>query len=345
MTREKAEPDVAGRTACLVLGMHRSGTSAVAQALALAGADLPRNLMPGDAHNERGYFEPWKIAQFNDLRLRAVGSAWDDALVYPYRELTRRDERTWLNRAGVLFDDEYGPAARPLLKDPRVTVLLPFWREALRDLEVGIECVIAVRNPLAVARSLTRRDGFTMEKSLLIWCGYMLAAEAYSRGLPRVFVDYDRLLADWRREFSRITATLRPASPPPKAAAAKAIGRFLSTDLRHNTAEESFASYGWAGEMARTVHAWYAAAVIDEAVSAEPLDSAASDLERWRRDVGALISPVARDLDAARAELLELRQSEAFHRQQAKDCADQIERLRLQSFEAMHAVDAILARA
>ena len=51
-----------GRTAYLVLGMHRSGTSAVTQLLALAGARLPVNVMPGDEHNAKGYFEPWKIA-------------------------------------------------------------------------------------------------------------------------------------------------------------------------------------------------------------------------------------------------------------------------------------------
>lgn len=80
------------RTAYLVLGMHRSGTSAVTQLLALAGAQLPTNVMPGDEHNAKGYFEPWKIAIFNDERLRAAGSAWDDPFAYPYRPLPAADE-------------------------------------------------------------------------------------------------------------------------------------------------------------------------------------------------------------------------------------------------------------
>ena len=62
------------RSAYLVLGMHRSGTSATAQLLALAGAELPDNVMPGDEHNAKGYFEPWKISVFNDQRLRAGGT-------------------------------------------------------------------------------------------------------------------------------------------------------------------------------------------------------------------------------------------------------------------------------
>src|SRR3954468_14765535 len=128
------EGAVSERTAYLVLGMHRSGTSAVTQVLALAGASLPENVMAGDEHNAKGYFEPWKIALFNDERLRAGGTAWDDVFAFPYRPLATKVERGWLNRAEALFGEEYGDAHYPLLKDPRVTVLMPFWRQALADL-------------------------------------------------------------------------------------------------------------------------------------------------------------------------------------------------------------------
>src|SRR5262249_53570971 len=102
----RAEPQAAARTAYLVLGMHRSGTSAVTQVLALAGASLPQNVMAGDEHNARGYFEPWKIALLNDERLRAAGAAWDDVFAFPFRPLAPRVERGWLNRAQALFGEE-----------------------------------------------------------------------------------------------------------------------------------------------------------------------------------------------------------------------------------------------
>src|ERR1700761_9583033 len=132
----------AGRSAYLVLGMHRSGTSALTQVLALAGATLPQNVMPGDSHNAKGYFEPWKIAMFNNERLRAGGSAWDDVFAFPHRPLDAPAERGWLDRALALFEDEYGGVRHPLLKDPRVTVLLPFWRAVLDEVGVGARCVI-----------------------------------------------------------------------------------------------------------------------------------------------------------------------------------------------------------
>ena len=203
----KPAQDPSERTAYLVLGMHRSGTSAVTQVLALAGAALPENVMAGDEHNARGYFEPWKIALFNDgYRLRAGGAAWDDIFAFPYRPLDIKAERIWLNQAAALFEEEYGEARYPLLKDPRVTVLMPFWRTALTELGVGARCVIPVRHPLAVAGSLARRNGFAPEKSVLIWTAYMLAAEAYTRDLPRAFVSYDGLLKNWRGEVAKIEA-------------------------------------------------------------------------------------------------------------------------------------------
>src|SRR3546814_8776754 len=44
-------------TALVVLGMHRSGTSALANALAAAGADPGERLVPGSPGNETGHWE------------------------------------------------------------------------------------------------------------------------------------------------------------------------------------------------------------------------------------------------------------------------------------------------
>jgi hypothetical protein len=275
------------RTAYLVLGMHRSGTSAVTQLLSLAGAELPENVMPGDEHNEKGYFEPWKIALLNDERLRAAGSAWDDVFAFPYRPLPRKDERAWTNRAMDLLGEEFGEARFPLLKDPRVTVLLPFWRTALADLEIDARGVIPVRHPLAVAGSLKRRDGFTEEKSVLVWTAYMLAAEAYTRDLPRAFVGYDALLADWRAQVTRIEAAHGAPLPVLDEAAAAEIDKALAPDLRHNAATGDLAALGWPGELAASVLAWFEAAARDEAPSTTLLDEAATRASaaprRWGR--------------------------------------------------------------
>ena len=310
----------ATRTAWLVVGMHRSGTSAVTQLLALAGCDLPANVMPGDEHNAKGYFEPWKIAMFNDERLRAAGSAWDDPFAYPFRPLPPDEEKGWLRRGAALFDEEFGQARFPLMKDPRATVLLPFWRTLLAKKKAAARCVIPVRHPLAVAGSLKRRDGFTDEKSVLVWSAYMLAAEAYTRDLPRAFVGYDALLADWRAEAARIEAALGDRFPNLTPEAGKAIDGFLTPDLRHNAGEaERLAQLGWAGEIAQDVHAWFAAKAAGDDPDAGLLERAADRLAARAEEIGALVTPQARDLAAARAELREaqdrLTAAEAFQKE------------------------------
>ncbi len=307
MSRKSARPS-AERCAYLVLGMHRSGTSAVTQLLALAGAELPTNVMPGDEHNQKGYFEPWKIAIFNDERLRAAGSAWDDPFAYPFRPLPSEEERGWLDRALALFDEEFPDAAWPLMKDPRATVLLPFWRKVLAERGVAARCVIPVRHPLAVAASLRRRDGFVDQKSVLVWSAYMLAAEAYTRDLPRVFVDYDALLADWRAQAARIEMAHGAPLPGLTKTAALEIDKFLTPDLRHNAGQDGLDALGWPGEIAARVHAWFTAAAADDPRPVTLLNKVGAQLARRQGDMGPLVSPVARDLAVARAELLTVRE-------------------------------------
>ena len=293
------------RTAYLVLGMHRSGTSAVTQLLALAGASLPANVMPGDEHNAKGYFEPWKIAMFNDARLRAGGSAWDDPFAFPFRPLPPEEEQVWLARAGRLFDGEFRRKAWPLMKDPRATILLPFWRTVLDERGIAARCVMPVRHPLAVAGSLKRRDGFTFEKSVLIWSAYMLAAEAYTRDLPRAFVGYDALLGDWRSEVERMEAAHGAALPRLTEAGGRQIDAFLTRDLRHNAGEDGLAALGWAGAIAHDVLGWCEAEAAGLAPDRGRLDDAAARLRARATEIGMLVTPTTRDLAEARARLLE----------------------------------------
>ena len=339
----KASAAADGRTAYLVLGIHRSGTSAMTQMLALAGASLPENVMAGDEHNAKGYFEPWKIAMFNDARLRAGGAAWDDIFAFPYRPLPLKDERAWLNRAEALFEEEYGEARFPLLKDPRVTVLMPFWRMALTELDVEARCVIPVRHPLAVAGSLARRNGFAPEKSVLVWTAYMLAAEAYTRDLPRAFVSYDGLLGDWRSEVAKIEAAHGAPLPNLTDAAGKAIDRFLTPELRHNDAGSGLKDLGWAGALTALVLDWFEAAAAGKAPGHAALDKAAKDLGRRAQDIGVLVSPATRDLDEARADLVELRQRLEFELGQKQRLQAEVEALRRDAAEAAQRLDAILA--
>ena len=72
-----------GKIALVVLGMHRSGTSSVAGALAMLGAAAPRTLMAPGEDNPRGFWESQVLMGVNDRLLAAGGSNWRDWRRFP----------------------------------------------------------------------------------------------------------------------------------------------------------------------------------------------------------------------------------------------------------------------
>src|SRR6185312_12242151 len=64
--------------AILVLGMHRSGTSAVTRVLNLLGADLGSRLVAPAADNPAGFWEHADAVKINDDLLQALGRTWYD---------------------------------------------------------------------------------------------------------------------------------------------------------------------------------------------------------------------------------------------------------------------------
>ena len=79
--------NVQKRQALLVLGMHRSGTSALTGLLGEAGAALPKTQLPANKDNPKGYGESKVFMTFNEDVLGRIGSSWDDLSVI--------EERTW----------------------------------------------------------------------------------------------------------------------------------------------------------------------------------------------------------------------------------------------------------
>ena len=66
------------RICLLVLGMHRSGTSAMTRVISLLGADLPKTLLGEGLGNEAGHWEPAPLVTHHDWLLEQLASRWDD---------------------------------------------------------------------------------------------------------------------------------------------------------------------------------------------------------------------------------------------------------------------------
>lgn len=235
------------RVALLVLGMHRSGTSALTRTLNLLGADLPRNLYAARKDNPTGYWESADWIALHDEMLAASGRSWDSPLPLPPSAFAPEAMAPFRARLVESLRGDFANSAMFVAKDPRICRLLPLWHAALTDAGFVPLHVIIVRHPNEVAASLGLRNGMPRETALLLWMRHTLEAERASRGMARVFVSYDALLADWRSVIDRIAGAFKLEWPKSPADARAEIESFLKRDLRHHAADDraGLVSGGW----------------------------------------------------------------------------------------------------
>ena len=233
LLEERVRAITSDKRAILVLGMHRSGTSALARTINLLGAAAPQTLMGASAYNERGYWESEPLVQLDDEVMAACGRSWRSTR--PMRTDAMPGRAELGRRLKDTIASEFGDAGTIVLKDPRVTRLLPFYRDALTEAGYEILPVIALRNPIEVAKSLARRDHMVARRALGLWLRYTLDAEHDTRGMRRAVVVYEDLLADWRGVTAKMKSQLGGYWPEPMKAAAAQIDTFLAPELRHHT--------------------------------------------------------------------------------------------------------------
>ena len=219
------------RQLVFVLGVGRSGTSAITRVLSLCGASLPKRLLGAGEGNPTGHWEPLEALTLNEAFLGRYGSNWyDPRWPSPWEAVVDLPERHAFIDQLATFLDGYVDEPLLVIKEPRITALTEFWFGAARRVGFEIAAVIAVRHPAEVAGSLAARDGVPIELADTLWLKYNLLAEQRSREIPRVFVEYPNLLTDWKREVDRMGRILALDS---RSAQDQAIDAFLSPDLRH----------------------------------------------------------------------------------------------------------------
>ncbi|MHA7835559.1 MAG: sulfotransferase family protein, partial [Algiphilus sp.] len=221
-------------TCLLVLGMHRSGTSALTRVLSLLGADLPGNLMPARPSNEKGFWESLDVQQLNDELLAALSSRWDDPITVSMDQLAPARLASFHDRAARLLARDFSGSTLFALKDPRICRLFEFWRDALQAFGSDLKVIIPFRDPMDVAASLVARNSMDATKAQTLWLHHMLAAELQTRSVPRYILPYDDLLDDWKGSLAAISAQLDLSFPRSLDEAQPDVDAFLDPTLRHH---------------------------------------------------------------------------------------------------------------
>jgi hypothetical protein len=189
----------------VVVGMHRSGTSAVTGAIGALGfssVSAADRMSPHDSNPE--HWESLSIALHNDAILAHFGGTWDAPPVLPQgweRDKGLPDQAA----ASELLAAAYPHPGPSVWKDPRVCLVLPYWREVLH---APMAAVLVWRAPLAVARSLRRRNGTTLPYGVALWERYNRSAIANLTRTDVYVLDYDDMAEDPASSLLGLTSWL-----------------------------------------------------------------------------------------------------------------------------------------
>ena len=219
----------------VVLGMHRSGTSAIARSLKLLGADLGNRLMPPAAsNNEKGFWEDADLNRLNIDLLDSISQNWDTLDIISDEEFKSDKLAAFRLRAVQLLREKTNLTHCFAFKDPRISILLPFWQNIFSKLNFAESYVISIRNPLSCVESLKSRDRFEREKSYYLWLEHVVPSVMQTSRKRRVVVDYDRMMDMPSVEIMRIARSLKLNIENNTEELKEYEEGFLDKSLRHN---------------------------------------------------------------------------------------------------------------
>ncbi len=216
--------------------MHRSGTSAVTRTLNHLGATLPADLMSAGPDNVQGFWESQSLMEKHEQVLGSAGASWSSFHSIPDWWYSSDTAAGLKRELRAFVESQFDPGELFVLKDPRMSLFVRIWLEILEEIRTEGLAVLVLRNPLDVAASLAKRNGFSQAHSSFLWLHYMLEAEAGTRSIRRSLVRFDALLAGWRDQVRRVFGDLDLPWGAPRPEAADAIDEFLSPAHRHHWA-------------------------------------------------------------------------------------------------------------
>lgn len=226
--------NASGDACVYVVGMHRSGTSAVTGLLGQLGLGMPadEDLVPASADNERGHWESRSIVQVNNQLFRRYGG-----LLFSPPSLSEG----WQHDTGLQdlraeaarrVQDSFGH--RPIaLKDPRCCITLPFWQMVI---DPPVAAVFVFRDPVEVAQSLRARSGLPLVHGLAAWERYVRAASTNLHGITTLAADFERVLSDPAAWCEELIGFLSEVGVTIDRERRDAAGTFVKTELHHQRA-------------------------------------------------------------------------------------------------------------
>ncbi|NHF73711.1 glycosyltransferase [Paracoccus xiamenensis] len=208
----------------IILGMPRSGGSFLAQAADAMGFALPsRRAQPADISSGGDAFAPLAVQHLNDSLLARKGAWWG--------RIAPLDIAPDPGAMQQALQADFGNAPRIAIKDPRLTLLIPAWRQLLEPL-APLGALITLRHPGEVATSLARTNGIPADAAFLMWVHYLLTALEDSEGMSRALILFPDWVDDLDHTLARI-ASVAGLPPPADPATVEMVAPRFRADAVH----------------------------------------------------------------------------------------------------------------
>ncbi len=132
------------------------------------------------------------MADFSDRLLEAAGGSWVAPPGSPEKVKVLGKEPHYVAHARGLINLMAASDGSWMWKDPKLSLLLPFWCDLLHDAVY----IVVVRSPVSIALSLKRRDGFPLSAAVLLWQVYLVSLlRDLPENAPVLFLSYENLLS------------------------------------------------------------------------------------------------------------------------------------------------------
>ncbi|QXD32528.1 glycosyltransferase [Candidatus Pelagisphaera phototrophica] len=213
----------------IVLGMHRSGTSALGRILNMMGAYFGDEGSGTGANEEnpKGFWERRDVRELNDDILNSADCDWNRISAFEVDKLSASVKKSFKTRSAKIILEMDGH--RPwFLKEPRLCLLFELWKDQLE-----IPIVIHIyRNPIEVAQSLYKRNKIPNSTGIALWEKYNSTAFQASIGKPRIIISHRNLMIDPIAETSKLYNQLNEFGVPNlRMPSKRELSSFIQKDL------------------------------------------------------------------------------------------------------------------